>query len=119
MDNFDYDVTVLVLAQKPFPGNELRDYFHSSHADVIGGNNFSGIKDPVVDALVEQVLAADTLEDFRAAMHALDRVLLWRHYVIPHWYLGFHRLAWWDKFGRPEAPTPYNLGTDTWWSKED
>lgn len=119
MDNFDYDVTVLVLAQKPFPGNELRDYFHSSHADVIGGNNFSGIKDPVVDALVEKVLAANTLEDFRAAMHALDRVLLWRHYVIPHWYLGFHRLAWWDKFGRPEAPTPYNLGTDTWWSKED
>jgi microcin C transport system substrate-binding protein len=46
-------------------------------------------------------------------------VLLWRHYVSPHWYLGFHRLAWWDKFGRPEAPTPYNLGTDTWWSKED
>jgi len=118
MDKFDYDVTVLVLSQQAFPGAELKEYFHSSHADVIGGNNYSGIADPVVDALVEKVLAANTLEDYRAAIHALDRVLSWRAYVIPHWFLGHHRIAWWDKFGQPDAPSPYNLGTDTWWSKQ-
>lgn len=117
MDNFDYDVTVLVLSQSAFPGPELIEYFHSSAADMKGGRNYSGVSDPVVDALVDATLAAHTLDDFRAAIHALDRVLLWRHYVIPHWYLGYHRLAWWDKFGIPQAPSPYNLGTDTWWSK--
>lgn len=117
MDNFDYDVTVLVLSQQAFPGAELKEYFHSSSAHIAGGNNFSGIQDPVIDALVDAVLRANTLEDYRAAVHALDRVLLWRHYIIPHWYLGFHRIAWWDKFGQPNAATPYNLGTDTWWSK--
>lgn len=117
MDKFDYDVTVLVLSQQAFPGPELKEYFHSSYANTIGGNNFSGISNPVVDGLIETTLSADNIDDYRAAIHALDRVLLWKHYIIPHWYLGYHRIAWWDKFGRPAAPSLYNLGTDTWWSK--
>ena len=117
MDNFDFDVTVLVLPQQAFPGAELKEYFHSSHVNTVGGSNYSGISDPVIDDLVQTVMAADNLEDYRAGIHALDRVLSWRYYVIPHWYLGKHRIAWWDKFGRPEVPSPYSVGTDTWWSK--
>ena len=117
MDNFDFDVTVDVLGQKPFPGAELRDYFLSSSAAIPGSRNISGIDDPVVDALVETILQASNLSQYRTAIHALDRVLLWNHYIIPHWYLDYHRLAWWDKFGRPEVSIPNSLGTDTWWSK--
>lgn len=117
MDQFDYDVTVLVLSQQAFPGPELKEYFHSEYANTIGGNNFSGISNPVVDGLIDATLSADNIDDYRAAIHALDRVLLWNHYIIPHWYLGHHRIAWWNKFGRPDKPSPYNLGTDTWWSK--
>ena len=117
MDHFDFDITVDVLGQKPFPGAELRDYFLGDSADIPGSRNIAGIDDPVVDALVDRVLQADTLAAYRSAIHALDRVLLWQHYIIPHWYLDYHRLAWWDKFGRPEVPIPNSLGTDTWWSK--
>lgn len=117
MERFDYDVTVLVLSHTAFPGPELIEYFHSSVRDMPGGRNYAGIADPVVDAMLEQVLAAPDLDAYRAAIHALDRVLLWRHYVIPHWYLGYHRIAWWDRFGMPDRDMPYTLGTDTWWSR--
>ncbi|MDF1822795.1 MAG: extracellular solute-binding protein [Alcanivoracaceae bacterium] len=118
LDTYDFDATIYVLPQRDFPGQEIREYFHSGSRDMSGGRNLAGIDDPVVDALVETVLSAHSLPDYRAAVHALDRVLLWRHYIIPHWYLDYHRLAWWDKFGRPDAATPYALGTETWWSKQ-
>ena len=118
LDEFDFDITIYVLPQNARPGVELIDYVHSRSADTSGSRNYAGIADPVVDALVDKVLAADTKRQHRAAVRALDRVLLWRHYSIPHWYIDYHRLAWWDQFGRPDAQTPYALGTTTWWSKE-
>jgi len=118
LDQFDFDITLYVLPQNTFPGVELLEYLHSSSADLNGGRNYAGINDPVVDALLDKVLAANSLDDYRSALRALDRVLLWRHYTIPHWYLGKHRLAWWDKFARPTAPTPYILGVETWWQKK-
>ncbi len=117
LDKFDFDVTLFVLPQNTFPGVELIEYLHSDSANLSGGRNYAGIQDPVVDALISKVLSATTLEDYRAALRALDRVLLWRHYTIPHWYLGRHRLAWWNRFERPDAPMPYILGTETWWQK--
>jgi microcin C transport system substrate-binding protein len=118
LDRFDFDISLFVLPQNTFPGVELIEYLHSSSADLNGGRNYAGVRDPVVDALISKVLSAVTLEDYRAALRALDRVLLWRHYTVPHWYLGRHRLAYWDKFSRPAAPTPYALGIDTWWQAE-
>ena len=119
LDKFDFDVTLFVLPQNTFPGVELIEYLHSDSANLSGGRNYAGIQDPVVDALISKVLSAGSLEDYRAALRALDRVLLWRHYTIPHWYLGRHRLAWWDRFERPDAAMPYILGTETWWQAED
>lgn len=117
MDNFDYDITVDVLSQRFFPGAELREYFHSSTATVKGSRNILGMQDSVVDQLVESVLAAENEADYLTALSALDRVLLWQHYIIPHWYLDYHRLAWWDKFAQPVVSTPYSLGIDTWWQQ--
>ena len=118
LDQFDFDVTLFVLPQNTFPGVELIEYLHSSNADMNGGRNYAGIQDPVVDALISKVLSASTLDAYRAALRALDRVLLWRHYTIPHWYLGRHRVAWWDRFTQPAADMPYILGTETWWTTE-
>lgn len=118
LDRFDFDITIFVLPQNALPGPQLLDYVHSRSADVPGSRNFAGIEDPVVDALVEKVLAAADESAYRTAIQALDRVLLWRHYSIPHWYIDYHRLAWWDRFGRPETPPPYTLGITTWWSKD-
>ncbi|AJD48379.1 oligopeptide ABC transporter periplasmic peptide-binding protein [Isoalcanivorax pacificus W11-5] len=117
LDRFDYDITIFVLPQRAYPGAELVDYLHSRSADVPGSRNYSRVSDPVVDALVDASMNASTEADYHAAIKALDRVLLWQHYSVPHWYIDHHRLAWWDKFGRPDAPMPYILGTETWWAK--
>ena len=119
LDRFDFDITLFVLPQNVYAGPEQLDYVHSRSAGLEGSRNFSGIDDPVVDAMVEALLEARDLDSYRAAVQALDRVLLWRHYSIPHWYIDHHRLAWWDKFARPEVPTPWHLGIETWWKKSN
>ncbi len=115
LDTFDFDVTVAVWPQSLSPGNEQRDFWHSSTADLPGSRNLAGIKDPVVDALVEQVIAAPDRPSLVARTRALDRVLLWGHHVIPHWHLQAWRVAYWDKFRRPAVAPRYSLGFDTWW----
>ena len=75
-----------------------------------------GIKNPVIDALIDQVIHARDRDGLVAATRALDRVLLWSHYVIPQWHIGQFRLAYWDKFGFPKTPPKYDSGApDTWW----
>ncbi len=101
-----------------FPGIEQMGFWHSSQADVPGGKNYSGLKDPVVDALIGNLLTATTLDELTTAAHAFDRTLLWKHLVIPHWHLGAWRLLYWDKFGIPEEWPAYGLSVDHWWSKE-
>jgi microcin C transport system substrate-binding protein len=116
LESFDFDMIVASIGQTLSPGNEQRDWWFSSGADVPGSRNLAGIKDPVVDALVEQVIAAPDRETLVNATRALDRVLLWGHYVIPQWHLQSYRVAYWDKFGRPARSPKYGLGAvDTWW----
>lgn len=116
MKNFEYDLTLASFGQSLSPGNEQRSYWASSEADVKGSRNAAGIKNPIVDALVARVIAASDRDDLIAATKALDRVLLWQHYVIPHWHLGKFRIAYWDKFGRPAVVPPYSMGfPETWW----
>ena len=68
-----------------------------------------------LDELVDLVIAAPDRPELVARTRSLDRVLLWGHYVIPHWHIRSFRVAAWDKFSRPEKNPPYNLGFDTWW----
>lgn len=115
MDAFDYDMTVDVIPQSLSPGNEQRDFWSSEKAKEPGSRNLIGISDPIVDALVELVIAAPDRQALIDRTRALDRVLLWGHYVIPHWHSRSFRLAWWDKFGRPERNPRYALDIQSWW----
>lgn len=116
MQNFDFDMITTVLAQSLSPGNEQRDFWSSTAAGQPDSRNFSGIQDPVVDALVDKVIFAGNREELVAATHALDRVLLWGYYYIPQWYTPEVWLAWWDKFGMPDKQPEYiGADIDSWW----
>jgi microcin C transport system substrate-binding protein len=115
MDSFDYDMTVEAFGQSLSPGNEQRDFWGSESADIRGGRNTIGIKDPVVDELVNLVIAASDRESLIARTRALDRVLLWGYYVIPHWHIRAWRVAYWNKFSHPKIAPKYTFGLNSWW----
>ena len=113
---FDYDIIVSVTRQSLSPGNEQRDFFSSQAADQPDSRNYSGIKDPVIDKLVERVIFATDRADLVAATHALDRVLMWGYYIVPHWHAPKLRLAYWNKFGiPPEQPGYSGIDIASWW----
>ena len=116
LDRFEFDMILLTLPQTLSPGLEQSLYFHSSQASVKGGKNYAGIVDPVVDALLEKLLAARTRDEQVAATRALDRVMLWQYYTIPNWYIDYHRLAYRNRFAFVATP-PYTLGLRSWWLK--
>lgn len=119
LDQFDFDITTSVLPQTATPGQEQRLYFHSTQAQVRGSKNLSGVQNPVVDALLDRLVAARSRSELIAAAHALDRVLLWHYYTIPQWYLDYHRIAYRNRFDRPAQPSTFSLGFQTWWIKEN
>lgn len=119
MNDFDFDMTVLPIAQSSSPGNEQRDFWSSIKADTKGSRNYIGIKDPVVDDLIEKIIRAKSRADLVAHTHALDRVLLAGHYVIPQWHSNKFNLAYWKKIERPETLSPLTPGvSDTWWARQ-
>jgi microcin C transport system substrate-binding protein len=115
MEEFDFDMTVEVWGQSLSPGNEQRDFWSSRAAATKGSRNVAGISDPVVDRLIDLVIQAPDRASLVARTRALDRVLLWGHYVIPNWHIRAYRAAYWNKFGRPSVAPKYALGFDTWW----
>ena len=120
LDQFDFDIVVSSRGQSLSPGNEQRNYWTTAAADIPGSRNLGGIKDPVIDALVDQLIQAPDRATLVAATRALDRVLQWGHYVIPNWHIRSFRLVYWNKFGRPAKPPRYGLGyPDTWWIDPD
>ena len=116
LDQFDFDMILMTLNQTLSPGLEQWQYFHSSQAAIKGSKNYAGISSPVVDGLLNTLLAAQTRDDQVAAAKALDRVLLSQHYSIPNWYLDNHRLAYRNRFVMVTTP-PYTLGLRAWWLK--
>jgi len=119
--SFDFDMMVNVFGQSQSPGNEQVDYWHSSSADREGSGNLIGLKNEVVDDLVEKIVYADTREELAAACKALDRVLWYGYYVVPNWYIPYHRVAYWNKFGKPETTPLYYSPLDiltTWWVQD-
>lgn len=118
LDKFDYDVTVCSLPQSQIPSFDLRLYFHSSQADQKASYNYAGIKNASIDHLLEKLGEADSLERIYLVTSAIDRVLLWNYYTIPHWYLGNHRIAYQKSLGRPDSTPPYSLGFAAWWIKQ-
>ena len=115
VQTFDFDIVVSSRGQSSSPGNEQRDFWSCESANTEGGGNLIGICDPVVEDLIEKIIAAPDRESLIAVSTALDRVLQWGYYVIPNWHINAFRLAYWDKFGRPETTPKYGTGTGTWW----
>ena len=113
----DYDMLVGGFGQSSSPGNEQRGYWHSSSADSPGSRNLMGLKDPAIDSLVEQLINADSRQSLVSHARALDRALLWGHYVIPNWHIPVWRVAHWDRLQRPERTPLYDIGLHTWWSR--
>lgn len=116
LDQYDFDMILLTLPQTLSPGLEQSQYFHSAQAKVKGGRNYAGITHPVVDAMIEKLLSAQSRDEQITATRALDRVLLWQHYSIPNWYIDYHRLAYRNRFAFAATP-PFTLGLRTWWLK--
>jgi microcin C transport system substrate-binding protein len=114
---FDYDMVVWNFGQSLSPGNEQRYYWGSAAADTPGSRNLAGIKNPVIDALIEKLVHARSRTELVTCVRALDRVLQWGFYVLPHWHLNSFRIAYWNKFAQPAIHPPYGLGLMTWWCK--
>jgi len=120
MQDFDFDMTTFRFSQSLVPGVALRNWWSSSVADVPGGRNYTGLKSPVVDALLDKVTNARTRPELVTATAALDRVVMWTHNLVPQWNKASHNIAYWDMFGRPAKKPPYDLGfLDTWWLDRD
>jgi microcin C transport system substrate-binding protein len=119
MEEFDFDMTSIRFPDVTSPGNEMFDMFGSKAADEKGSSNAWGLKDPAVDKLVEALVAANTRKDLVSASRALDRVLLHKYIVVPHWYSATHRVAYRSRFGIPQtAPLYYQADPyviSTWW----
>lgn len=116
LDIFDFDIVVASWAQSLSPGNEQRDFWGSAAADRSGSRNLVGIKDEAIDHLIDRIIFAKDRDELVAACRALDRVLLWNHYVVPQWYVPYERTARWDRFGRPDTIPAYSTGFPAiWW----
>jgi microcin C transport system substrate-binding protein len=117
VNDFDFDIVVQRFEFSSTPGDTLSTFFTSRAAALKGLQNVGGISDPVIDALVERVIAAERRSTLVAACKALDRVIRSGRYWVPHWYKALHWLAYWDVFGRPPAQPRYALAIrETWWS---
>jgi microcin C transport system substrate-binding protein len=119
-DDFDFDIMIERFSFSTVPGDSLRSFFSMQSAATRGSNNLAGISDPVVDALMNEVIAAETRAKLVFAARALDRVIRAGRYWVPQWYSGSHRLAYWDVFGHP-ANLPKYIGVgapDLWWASK-
>ena len=119
LEEYDFDMMSMRFPDVVVPGNELFDMFGSKAAERKGASNYWGLKDPVVDRLVERLVLAESRKELLAAARALDRVLLHKHIVVPHWFSSLHRVAYWNRFGMPDklplyySADPYIMST--WW----
>jgi microcin C transport system substrate-binding protein len=118
---WDFDIVTNSWGESQSPGNEQREFWSSKTADIAGSRNIAGIKNPAIDKLIERVIFSRDRDDLVAATKALDRVLLWNHYVVPQWNYPKVRTARWDRFGRPaELPKYGQSGFPfIWWYDAD
>ncbi len=114
-DHFDFDMIMTVIPEGDRPGPEQYSYWSCRAAHTVGSDNLAGVCDPVVEALLPAVVNAEDRPTLLAAAHALDRVLLWNWYVVPNWYSGDTRVAYWNRFGYPNVPVRPGMILDSWW----
>ncbi|MDQ0315220.1 extracellular solute-binding protein [Amorphus orientalis] len=116
----DFDIAIFVWGQSLSPGNEQNEYWGSEAADRPGSQNYAGIKNPAIDALIQRIVFADDRETLVAATHALDRVLLHNEYVVPQFRAPNDRIVYWDRIDHPETLPKFTPGFPTiWWYDEE
>ena len=114
MRNRDYDMMPRLWRAMPWPGTDLQISWSSEYID--STYNAPGVKNPAVDALIAQIVAAQgDKEKLLPLGRALDRVLTWNYYMLPMWFMGQDRVARWDKFALPAQRPVYALGFENWW----
>jgi microcin C transport system substrate-binding protein len=118
IDDFDFDIAIERFTMSSTPGDGLRTFFSSQAAAIKGSQNLAGIADPVLDALIERIIAANNRDELRIACHAFDRVFRAGRYWVPQWYRDTHPIAYWDVFGHPpKLPKYAGVGVpDLWWA---
>ncbi|WP_289538806.1 extracellular solute-binding protein [Pseudomonas sp. SO81] len=114
----DFDMTSAIWPQSSSPGNEQREFWHSASADNPGSRNLMGLRDPAIDQLVEGLIRSDSRKSLITHARALDRALLWGHYVVPNYYVDTWRVAYWQRFGRPAVTPLYDYGLMSWWQEK-
>ncbi len=118
-ETFDYDIIVNNFGQSLSPGNEQRFFWGSTEADKNGSENYAGIKSQAIDALIDMVIFAKDRKSLVTACHALDRALIWGYHMVPQWYIGYERIAHWNRFGKPDVTPDFDIGfPTTWWWDE-
>jgi microcin C transport system substrate-binding protein len=118
VDGFDYDMTKISIPATDAPGAEEAGYWGCGSASVPGGQNYAGLCSPAVDAMIAAEIVAPDADSKQTAFHALDRLLLSGYYVLPWYYQGSDRLAWWrDRVAKPSAPLQIGYDFDLWWHK--
>lgn len=118
LETHDFEMISMIWGQSLSPGNEQMNYWSSSAAKENGSRNHMGIADPVIDELISGLVQAPDRKQLVARTRALDRVLQWGHYMIPHWYADYDRVLYWNKFSRPDVALPYGYRLSTWWYDE-
>ncbi|MBO6825509.1 MAG: ABC transporter substrate-binding protein, partial [Sneathiella sp.] len=117
--NFDFDIVTAGFGQSASPGNEQREFWSSAAANRQGSRNIMGIENPVVDELIEKLIAAPDYESLKPIVRALDRVLTWNFYSIPQFTASFDRIAYWNKFGKTDINPSQGPDIMSWWVDMD
>lgn len=114
-DDFDFDMTMVRMGGTDSPGNEQFDNWSCAASKEVGSDNICGVCSPAVEALIGKIVTASTRPQLIAAARALDRVLLWGWYTVPHWHIDTARIVWWDRFGFVDRPIRTGVAFDSWW----
>jgi len=115
LEDFDYDMIVVNYGSIISPGNEQKNYWGSATADQKASPNYMGVKNPVVDEIIDKLISAKSRKELVTYTKVLDRILLFNYYLIPQFHIGHYRVAYWNKISRPEVSPKYDLGFDFWW----
>jgi microcin C transport system substrate-binding protein len=115
LEDFDYDMIVVNYGSIISPGNEQKNYWGSSTADQQGSPNYMGVKNPVLDEIIDKLISAKSRKELVTYTKVLDRILLFNYYLIPQFHIGHYRVAYWNKISRPSISPKYDLGFDFWW----
>jgi microcin C transport system substrate-binding protein len=119
-NGFDFDIVLEAFSFSPTPLDGLDQFYSSKAADQGGSRNYSGIREPVIDAALALLPSVDSREKLMTITHLIDRVVRAKHYWIPAWYLANHRTAYWDIFGHPPTKPDYGFYPETtWWFDQD